>query len=268
MTIGRRVTVGFTLLCAFLFCAFSASSAMAVSGTTAFTCVKGEGAGFKDAHCKEAVASGAAFKHLEIAQDLTTNVHATNEKTSSDTLKAEPLITRTTLLGVEIESQCLKAFGHGKLANKLDAASKEHYVQGEKITLHTTECTVMKPAGCAIPNKTILFQGVSATTKGQGNNIQFKPEVGKTLVTVTYEKCTNPFLNGPHTVEGSFKAQISGSTGIVTHKSVTEEKTLTVNGASLGIEGKLTLSQAAATAELGKAPGATGNPISSTQVNT
>jgi len=268
--IGRKTVVGMALLSALVFCAFAAQSASAVTaGRTAFTCVKTEGgAGFKDAHCKEAVGSGASFKHAEIAAGTVTNTHITNDKTSTNTLEHTPGVLHAEFLGVQNEVICTKVFGHNKLVNVLEG--KEHYILGSETTLHYTECKVAKPAGCVIPKETLLVKGVSATTKGQagGTNIQFKPEVGNEFVTITYEKCTNPFLNGAHVVEGSVKGQMNGATIEFNRETTTKEGTLKFAGSAAGIEGKVTVSQAEKTAELEKTPGATGNPISSTQVNT
>jgi hypothetical protein len=268
--IGRKSAVGMALLCALVFSAFAASSASAVNGRTAFTCVKTEGgAGFKDAHCKEAVASGATFKHAEIAENKTTDTHITNEKTNATTSAAEPGVLKATFLGVENEVSCAKVFGHSKITNKKNA-SGEHYIHGEKTTLHYTECEVKKPAGCVIPNKTLLVEGVTGSTEGQNGaaSIVFKPEVGNVFITITYEKCTNIFLNGKHPVEGSVTAKLNGATIEFDHNEITASKTLTFGGSAAGLQGKVTISQAEKTAELGKAVGATGNPISSTQVNT
>lgn len=58
-----------------MFSAIAAQSAMAITGTTAFTCVSNGGAkDFKDAHCKEAVAAGTgSFGHVGIAETRTQN---------------------------------------------------------------------------------------------------------------------------------------------------------------------------------------------------
>jgi len=271
MTLNRRAVVGLTLLCALLFCAFAAQSASAVSGRTAFTCVKTEGgAGFKDSHCTGAVASGAAFKHVEIEQGLLTKTHITNEKTDAATLGSTNTVLKATFLGVENEVVCSKVLGHSEVSNTQDGITKEHIIHVTKTTLHHTGCKVNKPAGCVIPNETLLIKGITGTTQGQGGaaSIVFSPEEGEALVTITYEKCTNPFLNGAHVLSGSTTAKLNGATTEFSHNEITTSKKLTYGGAAAGVEGKLTISQASLTTKEGDAPATTGNPISTTQVNT
>lgn len=268
--IGRKASVGMALLCALAFCAFSASSASAVAGRTAFTCVKAEGgAGFKDAHCKEAVASGAAFKHESIAEGTLTHTHITNEKTSANTLESTPGILKATFLGVENEVVCANVFGHSQLTNKKTAGG-EHFIHSAKTTLHYTGCKVNKPAGCVIPKETLLVEGVTGTTEGQAgsNKITFKPEVGKVFITITYEKCTNFFLNGAHPVEGSVSGVLNGATIEFNHEEITKSGSLTFGGAAAGLSGKVTVSQASETAVLEGKKGTTGNPISTTSFAT
>jgi hypothetical protein len=262
--IGRRAAVSVALACAFALCAFAAPSAMAANGTTAFTCVSKSvvGAGFNDAHCKEAVPSNAKFIDEEIKQDTPTIFHATNEKTTEGTTGSAPAILKGSPLGIETEISCAKVTSHGELTNKLNANTKEHRIEGAKVTIHYTECTVVKPAQCVIPNSTIMVEGVKSTTEGQADNIKFEPETGTTFVTITFEKCLNPLANGKHEVKGSVRAQTEGATLSFTHKTITAEKTLEFFGAVTGIEGKLTLSQAEKTEESGK----TGNPIIATTV--
>jgi hypothetical protein len=262
--IGRRAAVGLALACTLAFSALAASSAMAVNGTTAFTCVKETvaGAGFSDAHCKTAVPSNATFVHQPIAQDLETIVHGTNEKTNAGTTGSEPAILKAKPLGVETEISCAKVTSHGKLTNRLDAATKEHWVEATKITIHLTECKVTKPAGCKIPGETIIIEGVKGTNKGQEMNAKFEPEVGTTFVEFEFTNCTNGLFNGNHKVEGSVRGQSEGATGVFNHATITAENTLKFFGAAAGLQAKGTLSQAAATEETG----ATGNPIASTTV--
>jgi hypothetical protein len=269
--IGRRAVIGLSLLCALAFCAFSASSASAVTkGTTAFTCVEVVEGQFDSAHCNNKVPG--KFEHQAIAEDteankFTTHIHITSAKTDPTTTKDTNGVLKATAFGVENEVVCAKTFGHGELANKKDPTG-EHYIHVEKVTLHYTECVVNKPAGCKVPGGTILLEGLTATTTEEGDNITFKPEVGETLLTLTYEGCTNPLFNGPHKLNGTFKGQPSGATITFTHATITAEKTLTYGGSVAGLEAKLTISQAEKTAELLKEPGKTGNPISVTTVET
>jgi len=269
--IGRKAAVGLTLLCALVFPAFAASSASAeVAGTTAFTCVPMiEGVtGFKDAHCAEKAANQAEVKfvHKEIKQDETTKIHGTNEKTKNNTSEHTPAMLETAIAGISIKITCTKVFAHGNQTNKLEPApSKEHWIHGEKITVHYTECE-LNLAKCEVENKTVLAEGITATTTELGENIRFKPEVGNTFVTFNIvnkagEQCS---ITGKFPVVGSLRAQLSGATLNFTHKAITGEKTLTFGGQPAGLSGSITVSQAAETAETGK----TGNPISVATVET
>jgi hypothetical protein len=264
--IGRRAAVGLALVCALAFSAFAASSAMAITGTTAFTCVKETvvGAGFSDAHCKTEVLSKATFVHKEIKQDEETIFHGTNEKTNPGTTGSEPAILRAKPLGVETEISCEKVTSHGQITNRLNTTTKEHWIEGKKVTIHYTGCKVLKPAGCKIPNETIIVENTKATTVGQEMNIKFEPEVGTTFVEFEFTNCTNGLFNGNHKVEGSIRGQTEGATLTFTHATGTAENTLKFFGAAAGLTGKITLSQAAGTAETEP----TGNPITTTTVVT
>jgi hypothetical protein len=270
--IGRRAAVVLTLLCALFTCAFAAPNAQAVTkGTTAFTCKpepkpNEKTKGFEDEHCTKAV-TGTKVKwiHESIEQGKSTIFHATNEKTKSETKESTPSVLKSKIVGVEFEITCPKVTAHGKLTNELDPTG-EHWIHGTEITIHYTECTVPKPAGqeCKVANKTILFEKVTATTTGQGDNIKFSPEAGTTFINFEFEGCKTKELNSEHLVQGSFRGQPNGATINFTHKTTTEEKTLTFGGQAAGLEGSITLSQAEATEETAK----TGNPLSVTTVET
>ena len=82
--IGRRATVGLSLLCALAFCAFAAQSASAAKAvnTTAFTCVEGATKDFSDAHCDTKVTAGTGqYGHVVIPQGTTTEVVGENTTT-------------------------------------------------------------------------------------------------------------------------------------------------------------------------------------------
>jgi hypothetical protein len=265
---GHRAVVGLGLLCALLLSAVMASSASAIVGTTAFTCAPQKPAvknvGFSDAHCTNAAVDEAAvFKHDSIAEKTKTIFHGTNEKTTADTKGSEVAILRAKPLGVETEIRCNKVFAHGELENKVNA-EKEHFIHGTKITILYTECSVPKPAKCVIPGNKIEVTGTTATTEKQEDNVLFKPEVGNTFVSFNFEKCENAFFNGLHEVSGSVRAQVSGSTLTFSEAKTTSDNKLTFFGSAAGLEGKITLSQAAGTAATEK----TGNPISATTVST
>jgi hypothetical protein len=259
---GHRAIAGLALLCALLFSAVMASSASAVTGTTAFTCAPQKaGVGFSDAHCTKASGSGT-FGHVAIAENLATTIHGTNEKTSTNTLEHTPFVLKSNqpLIG-ETEITCTKVFAHGTQTNKVNATTKEHFIHGEKGEIHYTECAFAKPSFCKVVKGEITVKSVTATSEGQGKNILFKPEAGTTFVTINTENCLGVTkLN----VEGSVKAQENGATLEFNHAKITEDKSLTLNGQAAGLQGKITVSQAAGT----EASAKTGNPITSTEVAT
>jgi hypothetical protein len=267
--IGRKAAIGMALLCALVFCAFSASSASAIAGTTSFTCVKVEvGAQFKDAHCKES-GTGAGFAHKEIAENTTTKTHITNEKTNATTtehtvlaLKAE----KQPLVG-ETEITCTKVLGHGDLTNTKNAVTKEHTITGSKITLHYRECKFVKPGFCKVKGGTILAEKIRATTAGQGDSIKFEPEEGTTFVTIEAEGFGCP---AKLPVEGTVTAKTNGATIEFDHTEITGAKSLTVNKQPAGLSGKATVRSAETTKEKPATDvyEETGTPISTTTVTT
>jgi hypothetical protein len=275
--IGRRAAVGLTLLCALFTCAFAAPGAQAVTkGTTAFTCKpepnpNEKTKGFEEEHCTKSV-TGLKVKwiHESIEQGKSTIFHATNEKTRNETKESTPSVLKSKIAGLEFEITCPKVTAHGKLTNELDPTG-EHWIHGTEITIHYTECTVPKPAGqeCKVAGKTLLIEKVTATTTEQGDNIRFSPEPiegkeNKVFINIELEGCKTKELNGEHLVQGSVRGQPNGATINFTHKTTTEEKTLTFGGQAAGLEGSITLWQADETPETGK----TGNPLSVTTVET
>jgi hypothetical protein len=262
---GRRAVTGLALLCALLFSAFAAQSASAIKGTTAFTCAPAEKNGaFKDAHCKEAGLSSPGFNHVAIEQGKTTIIHATNEKTKNKTTESTPSVLKGKAFGVAITITCSKVFGHGSLVNILDA-SGEHYVHvGNEATVLYTKCVVTGPTGCKIPGEKIEVTKLTATTKEKGDNVTFVPEKGTEFVNFKFEGCKVAELNTEYKVLGSVLAQSDGATLNFNHNAITATKELTFGGQPAGLEGSITVSQAAETPE----SGATGNPISLTTVET
>jgi hypothetical protein len=256
--IGRKAAVGMALLCALVFTAFSASSASAITGTTAFTCVAGSGAGFSDAHCTKAVAKEAKFVHVGF--EGTTKFHGTNAKTDPTTEKAESAILKTTLLGVEIEITCEKVFSHGSLTNKVNA-DKEHVIHANEVTILYTGCKYNKPSICKVKGGKIEVTKVTATSEKEGDNIRFKPEVGETFVTIESEGFGCP---ATAKVNGTVRAQVSGATLTFSEAGTTADKSLSFAGAAAGLEGKVTLNRVEKTEE--SAP--TGNALSATTVTT
>jgi hypothetical protein len=267
--IGRKASVGMALLWALVFCAFSASSAWAIKGTTAFTCVANveKVAGFEDEHCTKTQASPAKFKHVAIAENTTTKTHITNERTNATTTgptvwsltaKEQPLVG-------EAEIQCKKVLGHGELTNDKNETTKEHTIHVTKITYHYAECSFIKPNFCKVKGGTILVEGITATSAGEEDALLFKPEVGTTFTIIEAEGFGCP-TKLP--VEGSVRAKENGATIEFTEAEITAEKTLTINGKPAATSGKTTVRSADTTTKLTDAYKETGTPISSTTVET
>jgi hypothetical protein len=271
--IGRRTAIGMALLCALVFSAFAAQSAWAVKGTTLFTCAPVEvGAKFKDAHCKEA-GEGKGFVHQEITKK--TIFHATNAKTTDNTAGNTPGILSGEAFGVKVEIECGNVLGHGELENKLEG--KEHYFANvetadkKQVTIHYTNCVVKgKETTCEVENKTVLVEGVTATTKGQEDNVRFNPPASGVFVVIKIKAVAGKLclVAGNHEVTGSVRGQATGATLTFVEATITAENTLKFAGNPAGLSGRVTISQAGTTPVLGKEPGATGNPLSATTIET
>jgi hypothetical protein len=190
--IGRRATVGLSLLCALMFCAIAVQSASAQVGTkstntTAVTCVKGAGnSDFSDAHCDKKVPNGTGeYGHLAIANGKTTQIEVTNEKTKNSTTEATTSVLKGTVFKVTTEITCKVATTAGApKASWIENVESEgkHTVKGTVNILFKT-CTVVKPAKCTIaePIETVAnFVGVEGLKPG-GNEmgVEFSGENAK-----------------------------------------------------------------------------------------
>jgi hypothetical protein len=256
--IRRRATIGFSLLCALVLCAFAAQSASAVpaKNTTAFTCVENGGVkDFEDPHCdKKGEAGGGKFGHVSIPLNQTTEITVTNAKTKNMTKESSPTVFKFELGGEEVEISCKTVHGLGTLHN-VEPIGKEHKVTGT-LTIKVTECKVEKPANCFVKEPIEYkteFEGVEGLgPEANTHGIEFRPHVGGggALVTIAFEgpKCV---LNGKVApVVGTMiatgtpnpKEKHSGATLKFT-KEMTKE-TLTVNKLPAEHSGGLTLRMA------------------------
>lgn len=151
--IQPRVSVGLSLLCALLFCAFAAQTASATkaTNTTAFTCVpepnkKGD---FTDEHCDTASPEKIGeFTHAAIENGKTTEVELTNEKVTESTKKSEPAVLKGTVSLVKTEIECATAKGKGTFTNQ-EPEAKVHTGSGSGST-EMSSCAVLKPAKCTV----------------------------------------------------------------------------------------------------------------------
>jgi hypothetical protein len=276
--IGQRSTIGLALLCAVAFCAFAAQSAMAQVGTpsvntTAVTCVKNGGEeDFSDPHCDNKVVDGE-YGHVAIANDTTTEIEVTTEKTKNNTTEDTPAKLNGTLAGVITEITCKKvASVAGKsFLHNVETLGK-HTVTGTA-QVNFTECTVVKPSKCKIKEPIVVTAtavGVEGLKPG-GNDmgVEFVGEgAEKTFGELTFEnksaeeKCA--LLNGgkPFLIKGSAIStpkvaqgnKHSGATAV--YEDANEMETL-----EIGLK-KASLSATFTT----RMSGVGGNPISATTV--
>lgn len=268
--IGRRATVGLSLFCALLFCAFAAQSASAASATntTAFTCVEiaaGTGA-FTDAHCDSK--GKGNFEHQELTAKIgeTTQVIVTNEKTASSTTASEPAVLKGEPFKVKTEITCTVVSGSGTLGNT-EPSAKVHKVSG-KITTNFSKCTVAKPAKCTVKEPIVVAaetEGVEGLGAGKNEmGVEFKPEGGKkTFTTITLEGAECPLKGLPFNIEGTAIATGGTATQTEKHSGATAVFTKAMTEKTLKAAEKFAWFSAKTTVRM---EGAGGNPITLTTV--
>jgi hypothetical protein len=278
--IQTRTLAGLCMLCALLVSAFAAQGASASKGTTAFTCT--ESAATKDrvgAHC---LAEGTPknFGHVAIAQDTTTGVTTTNDKTKNNTSEAELARLKMTIAGVATELVATSVTGEGWMENKVEPEAKgEHYVIAHTSSTFTN-VEVAKPAGfgCKVYTSNVDTtkgeEGVlhttplKATTTGEQRETPEPKHNGKIEPTTAggafahfiIEGCKAPVeaLNGPYTVSGAITCPVTGTTVTCAHSTITTANTLKVNGAiKAGLELSTTFKNSTS-----------GTPLSATTVET
>jgi hypothetical protein len=209
--IRGRAVLGLSLLCALLFCAFTAQSASAVPGknTTAFTCVENVGAkDFEDPHCDKKVETGGGkFGHVSIPLNATTEITVSNAKTKNKTLESSPTVFKFQIGGEVVEGSCKNVHGLGTLHN-VEPIIFEHKVTGT-LTIKVTECKVEKPANCFVKEPIEYkteFEGVEGLgPEANTHGIEFRPHAGGggALMTIAFE--------GPKCVLGGEVAPIIGT---------------------------------------------------------
>jgi hypothetical protein len=253
----RRATVGLSLLCALVFCAFAAQSASAVpaKNTTAFTCVEGGGQkDFVDPHCDQKVVAGQGkFGHIPIPLNQTTEITVTNAKTKNNTIESTPTVFKFTLGGKAVEISCKTVHGFGTLHN-VEPVFQEHKVTGT-LTIKAIECKVLTPEKCKVKEPIEYkteFEGVEELGPFKDTHgIEFRPhaEGGGPLLTITIEGAECP-VKGVVPVKGTMiatggpspKERHSGATLNLTNEMTKE--TLKVGGLPAEHSGSLTLKMA------------------------
>jgi hypothetical protein len=267
----RKTIIGLCMLCALVFSAFAAQGASAATkGTTAFTCVSGQGT-LRGEHCLTTGTASATFGHVAIAENTTTELEFTNAKTAAETTSASATVTKGTVGGLALivtAGKVSRGPGAAWIENKKTAGG-EHYLHGE-LQIHYTEvtanhgCKVYGGAGKTLAG-TILTKQLTITTEGQGDFLKFQPAPAQGgVIKIFFLSECDPgfaFLEKEWVVTGSVKGVPTGATVKFLHAEVTAQGTL-LWPTVVGLEGSLTFS--------GRAKGSSGayTPLSATTVET
>jgi hypothetical protein len=260
---ARRTTVGLSLLCALVSCAFAAQSASAQVGTpatntTAFTCRESfskEG-DFLDEHCdKEGSPGKSDFAHVEIEDDETTLIEATNEKTANETKAGASITIKYVSIGVAVEITCKDAnavIDSSFLHNK--ESSGKHTVTGT-LTTEFAKCEVKKPLKCAVKEPIqfkALFEGVEELGPGENTHgVEFKgdPEPNSPIMSIILtnkgeEKCPlagkTAAIDGTAIATGTPNPEAFHSGATWKFEPGNEMQTLTVAGVKAELTATLT----------------------------
>jgi hypothetical protein len=257
--IGRRASLGLSLLSVVLLWALPAQSASAAPttsfNTTAFTCTLGFDDGdFKDAHCDVKGTPGKEkYRHVAIPLDSTIEITATNANVTSETAVSEPAVFKGTAAIVKTEIECSTVKNVGKnswVHNTQPLLEKNHTFEGSVETEYSS-CFVRSPSKCTVKSPILAKAKVHAVQglegpKGEKNamGLEFIGS-GKeeTLAEITYEgaECAlkgNTFpvkgkmyaTSGP-TTESAQENKASGATLVFTPKFGMEELKLGTNAA-------------------------------------
>ena len=246
---GRKAIVGLCMACALLVSAFAAQgAAAAASGTTAFTCsTQAVTKSWSNAHCNGTVTT-KTFGHVKINPGTPTELSG-----ASGTSKPVQKL-KATINGIATELTTETITGTGTMENKV--SGEEMWAEGSG-TITYTGVTVAKPAGASCVVSTdnagapgeagvIHTSALTATTKGQGDNLKFTPTTGTVFATFILSGCKGSAalegLNGTYTVNGSVLGQPNGGETVFTHTTTTEPETLLINNSiKAGIDGSLTI---------------------------
>jgi hypothetical protein len=214
---GRRAVIGLCMLCALLISAIGAQGASA-AGTTAYTCKKVEppsGAGFSKAHCKaaDAVASNAAYAHVEIPAGEQTVTTVTNAGNGTNTETTVSQVLNGKILGVSVGITCTGVTGTGTQTN---VANTEEPKTSMRISgtsaLNYTGCTTKVP-NCTIKNPIEANTTVESTHTGvneKEKGLTFK-QVGEQFTKIVFqgESCA---IAGTYPVTGKAVGRVDGAT--------------------------------------------------------
>jgi len=259
---GRRAIIGLCMLCALAVSAIAAQGASAApAGTTLFTCVnKGAGGGFTREHCAKGDVGSGNFWHVAIAENTTTEITGTTINTAG-----EPITSKLESVQSGVVEELQGKLGHilaeheseteppkiekSWVINAVDPETKEHYYHGEN-WLRFTEVEVTKPAGkgCKVKNGEVTTRKLKFTSKGQGDELLFKPakeptpvEPNPPFATFVVEGCSIGALNHEYTVTGEVKAETDGATVKTTLAGTKAQGTLKVSGQVAGFQSEFTV---------------------------
>lgn len=232
----KAKAVGVCVLCALALGTVAVQSAAgATNGTTGFTCKEKKepgGAGFSDAHCKQAVGTGAKYEHVAIPEGVTTEGRLTNSTTGSE-LSAAVLV--STQSGVEEELRAKQVVGEATGKNTKTAGG-EHFSEGTgKSTYKEVEITKPAGKGCKVKGEEIVSKALKGTSLGTGMEGKLEPAEGSTFAEFEIEGCSIGALNGLYKVEGSIRCIGEGSTATYTVAGVTAQGTFKLRGQKAGL---------------------------------
>jgi hypothetical protein len=175
--IGRRATVGLSLLSALLFCAFAAQSALGApvesTKTTFATCAPVAGQ-FSDAHCDNKTAGN--FKHEVISINTQTKISATNQNVTNSTTSPEPAVLSAKVPGGKATITCQTVANDEAVSfieNKEPEAGR-HKVRGTARTqfgntaAETEDCKVTELAKCRVKEPIISMAEIEGLEKVEG----------------------------------------------------------------------------------------------------
>lgn len=214
---GRRAIVGLSLLSAFVVCAFTAPSALAINGTTAFRCIHTipSGEEFSDEHCTSHQTGQAGFTQMVLAEKAETKINVTNSSTEGKVVN--PKLKGTTAgVGWELEaSSFVSCENKTTVENKLNGSK-----QGEATGIFCGEFSgvvVKKPEKCEIEKGIVklLENGTGKTVvklnaeEKQEMYVEFLPPEGKPFSEFTFAGGGCSLKGEKVTVTGSATANFS-----------------------------------------------------------
>jgi hypothetical protein len=241
--IGHRAVICLAVLAALVVSAVSvAGASAAVTGTTAFTCVKSETGTQVGPHCLAGTPTVAnAYTHVGFTTQ--TAGTATSANTKEETKASKASLLEVTLGGLKTEIECTEVHGESLMNNK--TAGEEMYVHVTGSLLYTG-CKLLKPQPTKCSSAAVIStEPLTGTSQGQGDGALIKPSSEKkepnfALIKIFGAEC--PVKNEVgYPVMGSVKATISGATVESVAATVTAQETLSVGGQKAGLEGALTL---------------------------